>query len=207
MPGSTTTPDRIDTRVIVPLRVAFRLRNGVGARVVGLSRLNGWPVHTPTDASPVPSRALAHGSGPMRFAIPSSWRTFTAYSLPVSPAHSAAPSIPVTICGGGVTQPMCHGATVGLSEPLHEPEPRMAWRITFDAAIFDVLVAPVEVGRLEACGVEPDPDTTTSASNFFHSRKQARTDTLTPVSLCNGQHIDRAPGPIGLSSRAALYFA
>jgi hypothetical protein len=25
-------------------------------------------VHTPTDASPVPSRALAHGSGPMRLA-------------------------------------------------------------------------------------------------------------------------------------------
>jgi len=38
----------------------------------------------------------------------------------------------------------------------------MAWRITFDAAMFDVLMALVEVGRLEACGVEPDPDTTTS---------------------------------------------
>ena len=94
-----------------------------------------------------------------------------------------------------------------LSETLHEPEPRMAGRITFDAAIFDVLVAPVEVGRLEACRVEPDPDTTTSPRNFFHSCKQARTDTLMPVSLCNGQHIDRTPGPIGLSSRAALYFA
>jgi hypothetical protein len=37
-----------------------------------LSRLNGWPVRSPTDASPTSSRMPAHGSGPMRFAIPSS---------------------------------------------------------------------------------------------------------------------------------------
>jgi hypothetical protein len=37
-----------------------------------LSRLNGWPAHTPTDASLLPSRAAAHGSGPMRIATPSS---------------------------------------------------------------------------------------------------------------------------------------
>jgi 2'-5' RNA ligase len=35
----------------------------------------------------------------------------------------------------------------------------------------------------------------------------AQNRTLTSVGLCNGQRIDRAPGPIGLSSRAALYFA
>jgi hypothetical protein len=101
MPGSPTTPGHMDTRAIVPIRVAFRLQNGVGARKKGLSRLNGWPMHSPTDASPtppwtssrMPSWTPAHGSGPMRFATPSSWRTFTAYSLPVSPAHSAAPSI------------------------------------------------------------------------------------------------------------------
>ena len=72
MPGSTTTPGHMDTRAVVPIRVAFHQENGVGARVVGLSRLNGWPAHTPTDASPVPSRTPAHGSGPMRFATPSS---------------------------------------------------------------------------------------------------------------------------------------
>src|SRR5262249_23200388 len=54
-----------------------------------LSRLNGWPMHSPADASPVPSRAPAHGSGPMRFATPSSWRTFTTYSLPVYPDATA----------------------------------------------------------------------------------------------------------------------
>jgi hypothetical protein len=37
-----------------------------------LSRLNGWPMHSPTDASPTPSRAPAHGSGPMWIATPSS---------------------------------------------------------------------------------------------------------------------------------------
>src|SRR5215813_8206240 len=45
-------------------------------------------MHSPADASPTPSREPAHGSGPMRFATPSSWRTFTTYSLPVSPAHT-----------------------------------------------------------------------------------------------------------------------
>jgi hypothetical protein len=94
MPGSSTTPGHMDTRAVVPIRFAFRLQNGVGARNEGLSRLNGWPMHTPADASPAPSQVPAHGSGPMRFATPSSWRTFTAYSLPVSPAHSAVPPIP-----------------------------------------------------------------------------------------------------------------
>jgi hypothetical protein len=49
-----------------------------------LSRLNGWPMRSPTDASTEPSRIPPHGSGPMWFATPSSRRTFTPYSLPVS---------------------------------------------------------------------------------------------------------------------------
>src|SRR5271166_5306406 len=40
-----------------------------------LSRLNGWPMRSPTDASTQPSRIASHGSGTMRFATPSSWRT------------------------------------------------------------------------------------------------------------------------------------
>ncbi len=48
-----------------------------------LSRLHGWPMHSPADASPTPSRMPAHGSGPMRIATPSPWGTFTSYSLPV----------------------------------------------------------------------------------------------------------------------------
>ena len=49
-----------------------------------LSRLNGWPARTPTEASRASSRMRAHCSGPMWFAIPSSQWTSTTYSLPVS---------------------------------------------------------------------------------------------------------------------------
>ena len=85
MPGSLTTPGRAGTRNSAPVRVAFRLSNGVGTRDQNiLSRLNGWPVRSPTDASPTPSRMPAHGSGPMWFATPSSQWTCTTYSLPVS---------------------------------------------------------------------------------------------------------------------------
>jgi len=48
-----------------------------------LSRLHGWPMRSPTDASPTLSRVPAHGSGPMWFATPSPWGTCTSYSLPV----------------------------------------------------------------------------------------------------------------------------
>jgi len=39
--------------------------------MIGLSRFNGWPVRSPTDASPAPLRTSAHGSGPMWVATPS----------------------------------------------------------------------------------------------------------------------------------------
>ncbi len=47
-------------------------------------QLNGWPMRSPADASPAPSRVPAHGAGPMWFANPSSQWTFTTYSLPIS---------------------------------------------------------------------------------------------------------------------------
>jgi len=84
MPGSLTTPGRSGTRAGAPVRVAFHHGYGVGTREKILSRLNGWPMHSPTDASPPPSRTTTHGSGPMWIATPSSQRTCTAYSLPVS---------------------------------------------------------------------------------------------------------------------------
>src|SRR5579863_10619856 len=55
-----------------------------------VSRLDGWPICSPADASLTPSRTPAHGSGPMWVATPSSQWTFTTYSLPVPPAHSLA---------------------------------------------------------------------------------------------------------------------
>lgn len=84
MPGSPTAPDRRGARAGAPRRVAFRLINGVGVRDFPISRLNGWPVRSPADASPLPSRADTHGSGPMWVATPSSQWTCTTYSLPVS---------------------------------------------------------------------------------------------------------------------------
>src|SRR5262245_25488769 len=58
--------------------------HGVGTRERTLSRLNGWPMRSPVNASPRPSRATAHDSGPMWIATPSSQGTCTLYSLPVS---------------------------------------------------------------------------------------------------------------------------
>ena len=84
MPGSTTTPGRPGARAIAPVRVAFRSEYSVGPRDNLLSRLNGWPACSPTDASPTPSRTLPHGSGPMWGATPSSQWTLTIYSLPAS---------------------------------------------------------------------------------------------------------------------------
>ncbi len=84
MPGSLTTPGRPGARDGAPVRLAFRSGYGVGARDDFLSRLNGRPAPSPADASPPASRPTTHGSGPMWFATPSSRRTLTDYSLPVS---------------------------------------------------------------------------------------------------------------------------
>ena len=84
MPGSPTAPGRTEARDSAPVRVAFRQQNCVGTRVSWISRLNGWPARSPTDASTSPSRVTPHGSGPMWVATPSSQWTCTTYSLPVS---------------------------------------------------------------------------------------------------------------------------
>jgi hypothetical protein len=72
MPGSATTPKRLGARDSAPLRVAFRTVDSVGSRENILSRLNGWPMRSPADASQTSSRRPAHGSRPMWIATPSS---------------------------------------------------------------------------------------------------------------------------------------
>jgi hypothetical protein len=72
MPGSLTTPGRPGARDDAPGCVAFRQMHGVGTQNRNLSRLNGWPMRPPVNASPKPSRATAHDSGPMWIATPSS---------------------------------------------------------------------------------------------------------------------------------------
>jgi hypothetical protein len=84
MPGSLTAPSRPDTRAGASVRLAFRSTQSVGSRGLLLSRLNGWPMRSPADASPLPLRTAAHGLGPMWIATPSSRWTCTTYSSPVS---------------------------------------------------------------------------------------------------------------------------
>ena len=52
-----------------------------------LSRLNGWPAHSPADASPTSSRTPAHGSGPMWVATPSSQWTHMGVFGSSGPVH------------------------------------------------------------------------------------------------------------------------
>ena len=83
MPGSLTTPGCRSTRVDA-LGMLPSAKATASAPGIILTRLDGWPMHSPTDASPLALRPAMHGSGPMWIAIPSSYRTFTDYSLPVS---------------------------------------------------------------------------------------------------------------------------
>src|ERR1700731_1259037 len=59
MPGSLTTPGRPNARDDAPRRVAFHDLHGVGTQNRKLSRLNGWPMRSPVNASLRPSRATA----------------------------------------------------------------------------------------------------------------------------------------------------
>src|SRR5205085_6681528 len=55
----------LSTRSVVHFELSFR--------VLLQHTLNGWPMRSPADASPAPSRVPTHGSGPLRIATPSSW--------------------------------------------------------------------------------------------------------------------------------------
>ena len=78
MPGSLTTPGRPGACAIAPECVAFHHMHGVDTQNRKLSRLKGWPMRTPVNASPRQSRATAHDSGPMWIATPTSSAALTA---------------------------------------------------------------------------------------------------------------------------------
>jgi hypothetical protein len=64
MPGSLTTPGRTTARDSAAVRVAFQFGNTVGTREKRLSRLDGQPARSPTDASPCSgTRRTARGRG------------------------------------------------------------------------------------------------------------------------------------------------
>ena len=72
MPGSSTTPGRPVTRDDVPFVLPFARLTASAPGIKWLSWLNGWPMHSPADASLPLSQVTTHGSGPMWIAIPSS---------------------------------------------------------------------------------------------------------------------------------------
>jgi hypothetical protein len=58
---------------------------------MGLSRLNGWPVHASVNASPCTSRHLAHDSRSVGFATPSTVRDLHPLLFAGLPAHLPSP--------------------------------------------------------------------------------------------------------------------
>jgi hypothetical protein len=83
MPGSPTTPGWASARDDAPVHFAFRDSDHVGTRDY-LAFAAPWlayalPYRRFTDTL----TGASAGSGPMRFAAPSPWGTFTSYSLPV----------------------------------------------------------------------------------------------------------------------------
>src|SRR5215831_7382265 len=70
------------SRLTRPSVLPSTKRTASAPRMRSLSRLDGWPMRPPVNASPRPSRVTAHDSGSMWFATPSSWWTFTSCFLP-----------------------------------------------------------------------------------------------------------------------------
>ena len=81
----------LKSRVSAP-RSVRSLRRGVR-----ISRLNGQPACTPTDASPSSLRTTTHGSGPVQFAILSLLDSFIPFNSPVLTGAPAfrTPRVPI----------------------------------------------------------------------------------------------------------------
>src|SRR5262245_41957140 len=84
MPGSSTTPGRPGTRVAVPVRIAFRLRNGVDAQGMNLYEAQWLAYALPYRRFAAVLTDCDARLGADRIATPSSYRTCTDCSLPVS---------------------------------------------------------------------------------------------------------------------------
>jgi len=82
MPGSSTTPGPPGARACVC--IAFHLRNGVSTRDMNLCGAQRLAYVLLCRRFAAASQATAHGSRSMWIATPSSYRTCTDYSLPVS---------------------------------------------------------------------------------------------------------------------------
>jgi hypothetical protein len=90
MPVSLTTPGWSGARNNASVHVAFRETDNVGTRNFQAFAAQWLAYALPYRRFDGTLADAAARLGPMRFATPSSWRTFTTYSLPVSPAHRSA---------------------------------------------------------------------------------------------------------------------
>src|SRR5215831_4240633 len=98
-PGSSTTPGRPGTRVAVPVRIAFRLRNGVDAQGMNLYEAQWLAYALPYRRFAAVLTDCDARLGADRIATPSSYRTCTDCSLPVSrrtAKHSVRHRCPIT---------------------------------------------------------------------------------------------------------------
>ena len=66
--GSSTTPDWVSARVIALPMLPSVILNTSASGNIKLSRLDGWPMRSPVNASPASSRIPTHDSGPVWFA-------------------------------------------------------------------------------------------------------------------------------------------
>ena len=85
--GSLTTPSRLTGSPWRPQPCCLPGLPTRSALESPLSRLNTQPTTPLTNASPLTSRSVAHGTGPVRQATPSPYGTCIHYSLPAFPAH------------------------------------------------------------------------------------------------------------------------
>ena len=63
MPGSSTTPDRAGARITLPSVLPSMILNTSAPETILFSRLNGWPMRSPVNASPASSQMPPHDSG------------------------------------------------------------------------------------------------------------------------------------------------
>jgi len=91
MPGSQTAQGRRAAAITPPAVLPSAVSTASAPRS-RLSRLNGWPLRSPVNASTHTSRRTPHDSGPVWIATPSRQWTFTTYSLPVSRRTETAAS-------------------------------------------------------------------------------------------------------------------
>jgi hypothetical protein len=106
MPGSSTTPGRPGARIDVPVRVAFRLRNGVGAQDMNLYEAQWLAYGAPSvPSAPLFANKLLRSTAEMASGAATRWCQRTCYrraggrNAGILAVHCLRVTIDLT-CGG-----------------------------------------------------------------------------------------------------------